>query len=86
MGWVLFARHAQTTWGSEGRLQGRAPTRLTDRGREQAAASDRVLEAADGLVVEPGTAETVVVRTVRNKDVTPTASLTVVAADETDHL
>ncbi|ESS06588.1 MAG: fructose-2,6-bisphosphatase [uncultured archaeon A07HB70] len=38
MGRILFARHAETTWGSEERLQGWAPVQLTDGGREQAAA------------------------------------------------
>jgi probable phosphoglycerate mutase len=33
---VLLARHGQTDWNREGRVQGWAPTRLTDRGAEQA--------------------------------------------------
>lgn len=32
----LFTRHGETTWNREGRLQGWAPTALTDRGHEQA--------------------------------------------------
>ncbi|WP_251342109.1 histidine phosphatase family protein [Haloplanus halophilus] len=35
---VLLARHGETTWNREGRLQGWAPTPLTDRGHEQARA------------------------------------------------
>ena len=38
MATVLLARHAETAWNRERRLQGWAPSRLTDRGREQAAA------------------------------------------------
>ncbi|WP_423750881.1 histidine phosphatase family protein [Salinirarus marinus] len=33
---VLLARHGETTWNREGRLQGWAPTPLTDRGHDQA--------------------------------------------------
>lgn len=36
MGTVLLVRHAETAWNREGRVQGWAPTTLTDRGREQA--------------------------------------------------
>jgi len=35
---VLLARHGETTWNRDGRLQGWAPTPLTDRGHEQARA------------------------------------------------
>ncbi len=35
---VVAVRHGESTWNRDGRLQGWAPTRLTDRGREQAAA------------------------------------------------
>lgn len=35
---VLLTRHGETTWNREGRVQGWAPTPLTDRGREQARA------------------------------------------------
>jgi Fructose-2,6-bisphosphatase len=35
---VLLARHGETGWNRRGLLQGWAPIRLTDRGREQAAA------------------------------------------------
>jgi probable phosphoglycerate mutase len=38
MATVLLARHGETTWNRSGRVQGWAPTSLTDRGREQAAA------------------------------------------------
>jgi probable phosphoglycerate mutase len=33
---VLLVRHGETPWNREGRIQGWAPTGLTDRGREQA--------------------------------------------------
>jgi len=33
---VLVVRHGETAWNRERRIQGWAPTRLTDRGREQA--------------------------------------------------
>jgi probable phosphoglycerate mutase len=36
MGTVLLVRHAETAWNRAGRVQGWAPTTLTDRGREQA--------------------------------------------------
>lgn len=36
MATVLLARHGETAWNRAGRVQGWAPTRLTDRGREQA--------------------------------------------------
>ena len=36
MGTVLLVRHGETTWNREGRVQGWAPTPLTERGREQA--------------------------------------------------
>jgi probable phosphoglycerate mutase len=35
---VLLARHGETAWNRDGRLQGWAPTRLTDRGHDQARA------------------------------------------------
>jgi probable phosphoglycerate mutase len=35
---VLLARHGETTWNRSGRVQGWAPTPLTERGHEQAAA------------------------------------------------
>lgn len=35
---VLVVRHGETAWNREGRIQGWAPTRLTDRGRQQAEA------------------------------------------------
>ncbi|WP_372912243.1 histidine phosphatase family protein [Salinigranum sp.] len=37
MATVLLVRHGETTWNRSGRVQGWAPTSLTDRGREQAA-------------------------------------------------
>lgn len=36
MSTVLLTRHGETTWNRDGRLQGWAPTPLTDRGHEQA--------------------------------------------------
>jgi probable phosphoglycerate mutase len=36
MATVLLARHGETDWNRAGRVQGWAPTRLTDRGRAQA--------------------------------------------------
>lgn len=36
MATVLFARHAESTWNRQGRLQGWAPSLLTDRGRAEA--------------------------------------------------
>lgn len=38
MATVLLVRHGETMWNRRDRVQGWAPTRLTDRGREQAAA------------------------------------------------
>jgi probable phosphoglycerate mutase len=38
MATILLARHAESTWNRQGRLQGWAPCLLTDRGHEQAAA------------------------------------------------
>ncbi|WP_336336124.1 histidine phosphatase family protein [Haloarcula brevis] len=38
MGTLLVARHGETTWNRDGRIQGWAPSRLTDRGQEQATA------------------------------------------------
>jgi probable phosphoglycerate mutase len=38
MATVILARHGETTWNRDGRVQGWAPTPLTDRGHEQAAA------------------------------------------------
>ena len=38
MATVLLVRHGETLWNRRDRVQGWAPTRLTDRGREQAAA------------------------------------------------
>jgi probable phosphoglycerate mutase len=35
---VLLARHGETTWNRAGRIQGWAPTSLTDRGHDQARA------------------------------------------------
>ena len=39
---VLFARHGESTWNKQGRVQGWAPTELTDRGEAQ---SDRLAAA-----------------------------------------
>ena len=38
MATVLLARHGETTWNRSGRVQGWAPTPLTERGHDQAAA------------------------------------------------
>ncbi|MFC7135737.1 histidine phosphatase family protein [Halobaculum litoreum] len=38
MGTILLCRHGETPWNRDRRVQGWAPTELTDRGREQAAA------------------------------------------------
>ncbi|WP_435067972.1 histidine phosphatase family protein [Haloplanus sp. C73] len=42
---VLLARHGETTWNRDGRLQGWAPTPLTDRGHEQARALAAAVES-----------------------------------------
>jgi len=42
---VLLARHGETTWNRDGRLQGWAPTSLTDRGHEQARALAAAVDA-----------------------------------------
>ena len=46
MATVLLARHGETTWNRSGRVQGWAPTPLTERGHEQAAALGAYLAAA----------------------------------------
>ncbi|KAA9399292.1 histidine phosphatase family protein [Haloarcula sp. CBA1130] len=38
MGTLLVARHGETTWNRDGRIQGWAPSRLTDQGQTQAIA------------------------------------------------
>ncbi|GCF13591.1 phosphoglycerate mutase [Haloarcula mannanilytica] len=38
MGTLLVVRHGETTWNRDGRIQGWAPSRLTDRGQKQATA------------------------------------------------
>ena len=43
---VLLTRHGETTWNRDRRIQGWAPTPLTDRGREQARALGEHLESA----------------------------------------
>ncbi|MFC4405058.1 histidine phosphatase family protein [Haloarchaeobius iranensis] len=43
---VVLARHGETTWNRERRIQGWAPTSLTDTGREQATALGRHLTDA----------------------------------------
>jgi probable phosphoglycerate mutase len=45
MATVLLARHGETTWNRSGRVQGWAPTPLTERGHEQAAALGAYLAA-----------------------------------------
>jgi len=42
---VLLARHGETTWNRDGRLQGWAPTPLTDRGHDQARALAAAVDA-----------------------------------------
>lgn len=42
---VLLLRHGESTWNTESRVQGWAPTPLTDRGVEQAKAAGRLLAA-----------------------------------------
>jgi probable phosphoglycerate mutase len=42
---VLLLRHGESTWNTEGRVQGWAPTPLTERGVEQARAAGRLLAA-----------------------------------------
>lgn len=43
---VLLVRHGETAWNRERRIQGWAPTNLTDRGRDQAATLADALEHA----------------------------------------
>ena len=45
MGTILLCRHGETPWNRERRVQGLAPTNLTERGREQAAALATFLDA-----------------------------------------
>jgi probable phosphoglycerate mutase len=42
---VLLTRHGETTWNRDGRLQGWAPTPLTDRGHDQARALAAAVDA-----------------------------------------
>lgn len=42
---VLLVRHGETTWNRHRRVQGWAPSRLTDRGRRQAEAAGRAIAA-----------------------------------------
>lgn len=42
---VLLVRHGETTWNRERRVQGWAPSGLTDRGEEQARAAGRAIAA-----------------------------------------
>lgn len=44
MGTILLCRHGETPWNRDRRVQGWAPTQLTDRGREQAAALAEYLD------------------------------------------
>jgi probable phosphoglycerate mutase len=46
MATVLLARHGETTWNRDGRVQGWAPTPLTERGHDQAAALGAHLASA----------------------------------------
>jgi len=45
MGTILLCRHGETPWNRDRRVQGWAPTELTERGREQAAALAAFLDA-----------------------------------------
>jgi len=49
MATVLLARHGETRWNREGRVQGWAPTALTDRGETQATALGAWLADAYGV-------------------------------------
>lgn len=44
-GTVLLVHHGETTWNRERRVQGWAPTGLTERGEEQARAAGRAIAA-----------------------------------------
>lgn len=46
---VVLARHGETRWNRAGRIQGWAPTRLTDRGRRQADALGAALAERYGI-------------------------------------
>lgn len=46
---ILLLRHGETTWNREGRMQGWAPTPLTDRGREQARRAGAAIADAYGV-------------------------------------
>lgn len=53
---VLVVRHGESTWNRAGRVQGWAPTELTDRGHEQAAAlADAVAARAPDRLVTSDT-------------------------------
>jgi probable phosphoglycerate mutase len=43
---MLLVRHGETSWNRAGRIQGWAPTRLTDRGRQQASRLGQALATA----------------------------------------
>ncbi|WP_348607009.1 histidine phosphatase family protein [Halobaculum rarum] len=45
MGTILLCRHGETSWNRDRRVQGWAPTELTERGREQATALATFLDA-----------------------------------------
>jgi probable phosphoglycerate mutase len=49
---VLLVRHGETAWNREGRVQGWAPTALTDRGHAQASALGVALAADDSIAVD----------------------------------
>ncbi|WP_380681419.1 histidine phosphatase family protein [Salinigranum sp. GCM10025319] len=49
MATVLLARHGETTWNRSGRVQGWAPTTLTERGHDQATALSEYLASAYDL-------------------------------------
>ena len=47
---VLLVRHGETTWNRERRVQGWAPSALTERGKQQARAAGRAI--AEGHAVD----------------------------------
>ncbi|MFY4811172.1 histidine phosphatase family protein [Haloarcula sp. AONF1] len=49
MGTLLVARHGETTWNRDGRIQGWAPSRLTEQGQKQATALGTWLDERYGV-------------------------------------
>jgi broad specificity phosphatase PhoE len=54
-GTAILMRHGETEWNKQGRVMGRHPVELTDRGRAQAAATARFIESIkpDLIVTSP---------------------------------